>query len=159
MIRSATTSADAAADGPADEAVRSATAVYELLTSFVRHTPRDMSLTSLSTLSTLERRGPRRITELAASEGVTQPSVTSLVRSMERLGLVERHSDPADKRVVMVAITTEGSAYIRARREIGALAFARALDKLSPEDAAALAAAVPLIERIRELVDAPPDAE
>ena len=44
-----------------------------------------MSLTSLSTLATLELTGPRRITDLAANEGVTQPSMTALVtRSNDR---------------------------------------------------------------------------
>lgn len=56
-----------------------ASAVYGLLASFIRLTPRDMSLTSLAAFATLERTGPRRITDLSASEGVAQPSVTSLV--------------------------------------------------------------------------------
>nr|WP_310794845.1 MarR family transcriptional regulator [Streptomyces sp. TLI_171] len=42
-----------------------------------------------STLATLYRSGLRRITELAAIEGVTQPAMTVLVRVMEESGLVE----------------------------------------------------------------------
>lgn len=152
MLRSvsskSTTRDPAAADGP-----RAAAAVYELLASFIRHTPRDMSLTSLSALATLNRGGPRRITDLAASEGVAQPSVTAMVTALERVGLVERRRDADDKRVVLVAITEAGAAYVRARREAGARAFAEALDKLSPDEAATLAAAVPAIEHLRALVD------
>ena len=44
-------------------ATDSASAVYELLGSMLRRVPRDMSLTSLSTLSTLDRTGPRRTTD------------------------------------------------------------------------------------------------
>lgn len=131
-----------------------AAAVHDLLASFIRLAPRDMSLTSIAALSTLDRRGPRRITELAASEGVTQPTVTSLVASLVRAGYVERRSDPADKRAVVVAITDAGSAYMRARRAVTAGFFAEAVDKLSPEEAETLTVAVPVIEHLRELVDA-----
>jgi DNA-binding MarR family transcriptional regulator len=130
-----------------------AAAVHDLLASFIRITPRDMSLTSLAALSTLDRNGPRRITELAASEGVTQPTVTSLVAALVRTGYVERRSDPTDKRAVVVAITETGSAYLRSRRAITAAVFADAVDQLSPEEAATLAAAGPVIERLRDLVD------
>lgn len=134
-------------------ATSAAIAVHDLLASFIRLAPRDMSLTSIAALSTLDRRGPRRITELAASEGVTQPTVTSLVASLVRAGYVERRSDPADKRAVVVTITEAGSAYMRARRAVTSGFFAEAVEKLSPEEAEALTVAVPVIERLRELVD------
>lgn len=143
---------------PADEALRSAVAVYELLASFIRLGPRDLSLTSLSALSTLQRGGPRRVTDLAASEGIAQPSVTALVGTLEKAGLVERRSVPSDKRVVIIAITEAGSAYLSARRAAGAESFSQAVGKLSPEDATTLLAAVPVIERLRELIDEQRDA-
>jgi len=132
---------------------QAATAVHDLLATFLRLTPRDMSLTSLSVLSTLNRLGPRRITDIAASEGVAQPSVTALVSSLVQAGYVERRSDPGDKRVVMVAITDAGSELVRARRAARVEVFADAVAKLTPEEAATLAAAVPVIERLHELVD------
>lgn len=130
-----------------------AAAVHDLLASFIRVTPRDMSLTSTAVLSTLDRSGPRRITELATSEGITQPSVTSLVASLVRAGYVERRSDPADRRVVVVAITEAGSAYLCTRRAHTAKVFVDAVDQLSDEEAAALAEALPVIEHLRNLVD------
>jgi DNA-binding MarR family transcriptional regulator len=143
-----------AEDGDGDDQVdRAATAVVDLLSSFIRLTPRDMSLTTISALSTLNRTGPRRITDLAATEGVTQPSVTSLVSSLVQAGYVERRSDPADKRVVMVAITDAGSAYLRTRHAARVRILAEAVDKLSAEQEATLSAAIPVIERLRELVD------
>src|SRR3984885_1280738 len=92
-------------------------ALFGLATAAVRSQPRDMSLTSMSTLATLELTGPRRITDLAASEGVTQPSMTALVTALERLGLVKRRSDPSDRRVALVTLTPDGTDYIRAKRE------------------------------------------
>src|SRR3982074_3116448 len=99
--------------------------LYSLLSVVLRGAPRDMGLTSMATLATLERTGPRRITDLAVIEGVTQPSMTVLVTALAGSGCVERHGDPADKRVTLVALTAAGSAYLRARREMGAQAVAQ----------------------------------
>jgi DNA-binding MarR family transcriptional regulator len=132
---------------------RAGAALYALVSGVVRRTPREMSLTSLSTLSTLDRTGPRRITDLAVTEGVTQPTMTVLVRVLERLGWVERRGDPTDRRVTLVAITEAGSGYIRARRRAGAEAFEQLIDKLPPDEAAALAAAIPALEHLRDLDD------
>jgi hypothetical protein len=43
---------------------------------------------------------------------------------------------------------------MRARRAVTAGFFAEAVEKLSPEEAETLTVAVPVIERLRELVDA-----
>src|ERR1700733_10246448 len=104
-------------------------ALYALLAPLPRRAPRDLSLPSLATLSTLDRTGPRRVTDLAVIEGVTQPSMTALVTALERGGLVARHSDPADRRVTLVALTDEGLLYLRSRRRAGAGAFAQLIEK------------------------------
>jgi DNA-binding MarR family transcriptional regulator len=123
-------------------------AIYSLISTAVRSEPRAMSLTSQSTLATLLSSGPRRITDLAAIEGVTQPSMTVLVSGLERAGLVERRSDAADKRVALVALTPAGSAYIGARRRAGVDAFVQLLDELPAHEADALAAALPALTHL-----------
>jgi DNA-binding MarR family transcriptional regulator len=138
-------------DQRAEQRAATGTALYALVIEAVRRIPRTMSLTSLSTLSTLERTGPRRITDLAVIEGVTQPSMTTLVKVLERDGMVERRGDPSDGRVALVAVTQAGSDLVRARRRTNAEAFAQLIDKLSDEDAATLAAAIPALERLRAL--------
>jgi DNA-binding MarR family transcriptional regulator len=114
---------------------------------------RGMSLTSASTLSTLERSGPRRLTDLAAVEGVTQPGMTTVVRTLERGGLVERRKDPNDKRVALIGLTAAGLDYLETRRREGAKGFAQLIDKLPPAEAAALIAALPALEHLREFDD------
>ena len=126
-------------------------AVYALATELVRQMPRDMSLTSVATLSTLVRRGPRRITELAASEGVAQPSMTALVTALEREGLVERGPDPRDRRAALVTVTDRGREYVANRRRVGSRLVSSTLDELSESERAALADAVDALRRVREI--------
>jgi DNA-binding MarR family transcriptional regulator len=144
---------DAATKGTSNTQVSMAIGknLYGLFAAAVRRSPREMSLTSLSTLGTLDRSGPRRITDLATVEGVTQPSMTTLVSALERSEFVERLTDPTDKRVVLVAITASGSRYIRARRRVGAETFALLIDKLPNEDREALVAASTALKHLLEL--------
>jgi DNA-binding MarR family transcriptional regulator len=143
----------------ADEtSLASAAAVYGLLATLLRRVPRDISLTSLATLSTLDRTGTKRITELAAIEGVTQPSMTTLIASLEKQGLVTRTGDPRDKRVSLVSLTEVGRQYMLHRRRAGTEAFTALVSQLPPEDAAALFAAVPALTRLRDLDHAERDA-
>ena len=128
-----------------------ADALYRLLTVAIRQLPRDLSLTSLATLATIERTGPRRITDLAVSEGVTQPSMTALVTALEKSGLVERRQDANDQRVVLVALTEAGAEYRRARRQAGTEAFARLIGGLPDAEVAAIAAAAPALRHLRDL--------
>lgn len=122
-----------------------------LMTVALQGVPRDLSLTALSTLAGLERTGPRRLTDLAATQNVTQPSMTTLVSNLERAGYVERRREQTDGRVALVAITDVGSKLLAERRRAGADAMARLIDKLDAEDAAALANARVAISRLREL--------
>jgi DNA-binding MarR family transcriptional regulator len=126
-------------------------ALYELATAAVRRLPRDLSLTSAATLATLDRTGPRRITDLAANEGVTQPAMTVLVRVLEESGLVERTGDPSDKRVTLVCLTDAGASYVRTRRQAGVHAMVRLIDQLTEDDAQALAAALPALRHLAAL--------
>ncbi|MEU7791335.1 MarR family transcriptional regulator [Amycolatopsis sp. NPDC049159] len=117
----------------------------------MRRLPRDLSLTSAATLATLAKTGPRRITELAAAEGVTQPAMTVLVRVMEESGLVERKGDPSDKRVTLVSLTEAGTSYVRTRHQAGVDAYARLIDELTADEVEALTAALPALLHLAEL--------
>lgn len=130
-----------------------AEALFRLVAGVVVQQPRDLSLTSVSTLATVERTGPRRITDLAVIEGVAQPSMTALVNVLERAGLVERRPAPHDQRVVLVALTAAGADYLRARRRAGADAFAQLIGKLPADEVAALLAAGPALRHLNELDD------
>jgi DNA-binding MarR family transcriptional regulator len=110
--------------------------------------PSGLSLTAAATLATLERGGPRRLTALAAREGVTQPAMTQLVARLQDTGLVDRVPDSADGRVVQVRITAEGQAILARRRAVRAERVAGLLARLSPAEQAALAAALPAMDAL-----------
>jgi DNA-binding MarR family transcriptional regulator len=127
-------------------------ALYTLAAGIIRRRSRTLSLTALSTLATLEHTGPRRLTDLAVAEEISQPSMTSLVTQLEQLGLAERRRDRADARVVLVAITRAGRQLMRERRRAGAQALTELIDKLDERDVAELHAALPALVRLGDIV-------
>src|SRR5437879_6592452 len=120
-------------------------ALFALVGLAVRQRGRELSLTAASTLATVDRTGPQRLTDLAVNEGVTQPSMTAVVTQLEELGFAERRRAPDDGRVVMVAITRTGKQYLRSMRRAGASVFTALINKLGEEDVAALSAALPAL--------------
>src|SRR5690242_6369106 len=52
-----------------------------------------------------------RMGELAARARLSKQTMTTLVRLVEKAGLVERHSDPADGRAVVVSLTPRARAF------------------------------------------------
>jgi DNA-binding MarR family transcriptional regulator len=100
----------------------------------------------LSALSVLVFGGPRSLGRLAATEGVTSPTMTRVVDGLVEAGLARRTPYPGDARQVLVAATPEGEELMRdaAQRRIDALVAA--LAGLAPEQRAALATAAPLLE-------------
>ena len=133
-----------------DELALGVAAGIERLLSLLRWlTPPDgLSFTAAATLATLDRSGPSRLTLLAVNEGVTQPAMTQLVARLLDAGLIARASDPSDRRVVEVSITAEGSALLSRRRAVRAGRLAGMLARLSPQDQAALAAALPAMDAL-----------
>jgi DNA-binding MarR family transcriptional regulator len=123
-------------------------ALYGLATLIVRSTPRELSLTAASTLAVLERNGPQRITALAEAQGVTQPSMTSLVTRLEDAGLVQRQADLMDGRVVLVGLAEGGAEHLAERRRQGRDFVLELLGQLPEDELAALVAALPAIRRI-----------
>jgi DNA-binding MarR family transcriptional regulator len=123
---------------------RPASDLLELVTLVVRGVSgrRDLSLTAVATLSSLDRQGPQRITTLATAEGVSQPSMTQLIQRLEQRGLVARGSDPADGRVALVTVTDQGRAALAARRKRSAERIVGLLADLPEPDVLALADAL-----------------
>jgi DNA-binding MarR family transcriptional regulator len=107
-----------------------------------------VSAPRLSALSVLVFGGPHTIGELAAAEQVRPPTISRLVRDLERDGLVERAGDPDDARVQRVRASAAGRALLAAGRARRVERLAASVAELTAEERAALAAALPLLERL-----------
>ncbi|WP_433604669.1 MarR family transcriptional regulator [Dactylosporangium sp. CA-139114] len=110
--------------------------------------PNDISLTAASTIRRLQQEGPRKLTDLATAEGVTQPAMTQLVQRLEREGLVARSAEPTDRRVVLIEVTQAGVDLLERRRAVRAGHLAGLMAGLSEQDEELLAAALPALERL-----------
>jgi len=114
---------------------------------FLTRTSVCVSRTEVGVLRVL-RGGPRRITELAAEERVTQPAITLLVNRLAERGWVERVPDPSDGRAVLVSLTAGGAeAFERLRAEYRALLHEE-MAALDDSEVATLAAAVEILDKL-----------
>jgi DNA-binding MarR family transcriptional regulator len=111
--------------------------------------PGELTRTETGALLTLLD-GPRRITELAATEALAQPTVTQLVDRMERHGLVERRRPEGDGRVVLVAISDLGRGRLEALRGRAREVMRETLSELDEEQLTELVAAAETLGRLVE---------
>ncbi|WP_284646303.1 MarR family winged helix-turn-helix transcriptional regulator [Paenibacillus silviterrae] len=127
--------------------------IFEELTRIIIRLPsiEKLSFTTLSVLHTLSRKSPMRLTELTATEQITQSAITQLVTRLERDGLVERRSDPSDGRVVLVHITQEGAKIIDSRRSERIAHLSKLFERLTQEEKIAIAVAIPALRHLSEI--------
>ncbi len=101
-------------------------------------------------LSTIEDQGAARISDLAAFDHCSQPTMTTQVRRLEDGGLVSRITDPADARAVLISITPRGKEVLaRVRADRGAIVDPY-LERLEPVDRESLTEAVHVMRAILE---------
>ena len=77
----------------------------EVMEALAHH---DLSFTQARVLFTLANGQPMAINELAAQLGQSVAAAGRNVDSLVRSGLVERNENPADRRVRLVSISTQG---------------------------------------------------
>jgi DNA-binding MarR family transcriptional regulator len=91
------------------------------------------------------------VRELAAREHVSPPAMSNHVDRLERDGLVARTPSVADRRRVGLTLTDEGQRVLRRVRSRRTAWLSSRLGKLTPEELAAVEAAVePLSRLLRE---------
>jgi DNA-binding MarR family transcriptional regulator len=89
---------------------------------------------------------PTRVTDLASSQALAQPTVTQLVGRLEERGLVTRERHPSDGRVVLVALTPDGQAALDGLRAEYRNVIREHLAGQADEDVLALAAATHVLQ-------------
>jgi DNA-binding MarR family transcriptional regulator len=111
--------------------------------------------TQYSVLGLIRSRGPLGLAELTELEGLNPTMLSRIVRKLDDNALIRRLPDPSDLRAVRVEITPAGDLVherIRARRSS---VLADWLDRLPPDTASTLLAAVPAMEALAEAVKSP----
>jgi DNA-binding MarR family transcriptional regulator len=101
-------------------------------------------------LSTIEDHGEARISDLAALDHCSQPTMTTQVRRLEDAGMVTRTSDPLDARAVLIRITPDGVAALRQARLDRGAAIDPYLERLSDSERERLTEAVVVLRRLVE---------
>lgn len=110
----------------------------------------EITPSQLSALTAVARHGEVTLGELAAIERIAPPSMTRIAARLEDHGFVERHVDPADRRVARLAVSPSGRQLLDAIRNRRDAYLAAKLKSFAAEDRAILEKAVPLLERLAE---------
>lgn len=103
---------------------------------------------SISALATLTYKGPMRLGDLAAREGVAPPTLSRIIAALVESGYVLREADPQDGRASLVRATAEGERIMAGVRSERLHELHNRLERLTDEQRAALAAAVPALEEL-----------
>jgi DNA-binding MarR family transcriptional regulator len=120
------------------------------LTRMIRNQRVDMSitLTQLSAMATLEKKGPMSAGELATWERVQPPSMTKVLASLEERDLVRRSPHPTDRRQAIIAITDAGLELLDSERRSRDAWLSQRLAQLTADERAAMHAVLPILDKL-----------
>ena len=107
-----------------------------------------LSPTLTAALSTVHHYGPLTPSELAERERIKRPTATRTIASLEAAGLIERTTDPADRRVSLVSATADGRALLKRIRGRKNAYIARRLRNLEADELETLERAATILERM-----------
>jgi DNA-binding MarR family transcriptional regulator len=114
------------------------------------HVDGSLSPSQREVLSTIVRRGPLRLSELAAEEGLNPTMLSRIVGRLETAKLVTRTPDQGDARVVHLAATEAGQAVWEEIRNERTDALLFALGKLPADQRRTIEQALPVLETLVE---------
>lgn len=108
----------------------------------------DLTYSQITALATVEELEPIRLSDLAVTEGVSVPTLSRLVASLERANLIVRKPDPADGRAAQLHITDEGRAKLEALRTERSAYLVQRVGTLTPAQREALTGALDALEEL-----------
>jgi DNA-binding MarR family transcriptional regulator len=110
---------------------------------------REVTLSQVSILKRLDRRGPHTIADLARLDKITHQSITVSAAGLFDRGLVRRIADPHDGRRKLLVITDEGKRLLAERRDAGHENLTDAIaTRLSEAEQTHLSSALALLRRL-----------
>lgn len=123
------------------------------LTRVIRNQRVDVSvtLTHLSAMATLQKKGPMSAGELAACERVQPPSMTKVLSGLEAKGLVRRDAHPTDRRQAIIMLTDDGVRLLESERRQRDAWLSQRLARLTPDERALLHDVIPVLDKLAAL--------
>jgi len=106
--------------------------------------------TRISVLLHVARAGQIRLSELSDAEGINPTMMSRVIADLTEAGLVERVSDPGDRRAALVEATKAGHKLAARIRRERTDALNIALEGLDERERSQIEAALPALERLAE---------
>jgi DNA-binding MarR family transcriptional regulator len=113
-----------------------------------------LSVAQLELLACLGDHPGARPSEVARLLRVAPNTVTTLVTGLDRLGMLHRDDDPADRRTIRLRLTAVGTAALARWQHTNEQILDRAQAGLSADQRDALRAALPALSRLIAEIDA-----
>ncbi len=130
------------------DTARLGAAVAALNRSTRREIRLPLGASTLAALVTVEAEGPIRLGDLARHEGVAAATLSRIVAVLDDEGYVVRTSDADDRRSSWLEISPAGRTLLDGVRREHARAMARRAERLTPDQARALTAALDALETL-----------
>ena len=138
----------AAGSQHAIDAARLRVAVLRLSRRLRKHDLAGLTPSQLSTLSSVGKSGPVRLGDLAAAERIAPSTLTRVVNVLEDRGYLVRAPSPEDARAYLVTLTDTGNDVLARIRDEATSMLTGILMTLTPDQLAALEAALPALEQL-----------
>jgi DNA-binding MarR family transcriptional regulator len=111
----------------------------------------ELTFMQLRALFVLRRRQPLRVGDFGDALGMSLASASALTDRLARLGYVERDRDEADRRTVLLRLSAHGERLLAEQERRSTVRLRRALSQMTPQERAAVAAALRAFLRVGAL--------
>ncbi|AMM20754.1 hypothetical protein AX769_12155 [Frondihabitans sp. PAMC 28766] len=118
----------------------------------------DLPEAHVEILRALHAHSPQSPGELADNLRLARSTVSNLIKAMLAAGLITRETDTVDSRSTAISPSPEALANLVRYDEAGTQVLQRALDEFTADERDALAGAMPLLDRLVEILTARPAA-
>ncbi len=147
-----TTTRDQQQEGAVEEASDLRVALLRIQRQLRSRSGSDITPSQSSALSRIEQSGSVRLGLLAELEGTTAATMSRVIDSLADRELIERVPDPHDGRASLVQLSAQGGALVHTLRARYTEALRAALAELSGDEQQAVRRAIPVLERLSDLL-------
>jgi len=134
-------------------------AVARIYRSLRTRSDHQLTPSATSALARIAHEGPLRLGVLAQLEGIAPATMSKVVDNLETQRFIVRVPDVLDGRASLIELSDEGAALLHQIRSTSTRAIDQALASLSATERSALDRAVPILEKLSELLQANTSSE